>query len=292
MERVKIFYGSREAAYELAMIDGDQHLVDRVLGWRGDPEKRTTMEFDVLFADGDRVVLTWTPDIHSTRQLEEYCVSQPLLYPLRFAAADLPKQMAMLRAMPIEAVKPGQDFYLDIRFYSTLWYDKLGLPDSMCTQYVVQARYVAWKRVSKGPPRIVVEVELFQERLRPWHNGYVCLYGTTHTLTDSMVLCDRNFALRYPQILPEDRRQQLLEQYKLPIPGGGGKVVLRHVHSGLLNSPHILSTSCKIPLLHSRTFMYTVFIFICARYCGFRFRSLLISFSLYTIILYVLLFIP
>ena len=223
VETVKIFYGNREAAYDLAMIDGDQHLVDRILGWRGDPEKRTTMEIDVLFADGDRVILTWTPDLHSTRQFEEYCESQPLLYPLRFAAAAVPKQMALLRAMPIEAVKPGQDFFLDLRFYSTLWYDKLGLADSMCTRYVVQARYVAWRRVSKGPPRIVVEVDLFQERLRPWHNGYVCLYGTTHTLSDDMVLCDRNFALRYSRILPEDRRQKLLDQYRTPIPGGGKK---------------------------------------------------------------------
>ena len=254
METVKIFYGSREAAYELAMIDGDQHLVDRVMGWRGDPEKRTTMEFDVLFADGDRVILTWTPDLHSTRQFEMYCESQPLLYPLRFAAAEVPKQMSLLRAMSIEVVKPGQDFYLDLRFYSTLWYDKLGLPDSMCTRYVVQARYVAWRRVNKGPPRIIVEVELFQERLRPWDNGYVRLYGITHALADGMVLCDRDFAQRYPQILPEDRRQQLLDKYRIPILGGGKKVVLRRAHSRLFNSPHsltyVLPTVCvfEIPL--------------------------------------------
>ena len=78
------------------MIDGDQHLVDRILGWRGDPERRTTMEFDVLFADGDRVVLTWTPDLHATRQFAEYCESQPLLYSLRFSAAEAPKQLAIL----------------------------------------------------------------------------------------------------------------------------------------------------------------------------------------------------
>ena len=56
--RLKIFHGNRQEAFELAMLDGDQHLVDRILGWRGDPEQRTTMEFDVLFADGDTVRLT------------------------------------------------------------------------------------------------------------------------------------------------------------------------------------------------------------------------------------------
>ena len=158
------------------------------------------------------------------------------MYPLRFLAAEAPKQLAILRLLPIDAVKPGQDFYLDLRYYSTLWYDGLGLPDSMCTRYVVQAHYAGWRRCAKGPPRIVVEVPLFQERLRPWHNASVCLFGTQFEHNADMVVCDPDFAIRYPQILPNDRRQQLLDGFK-PSPGGG-KVVLWHVHSGLLNPPH------------------------------------------------------
>jgi hypothetical protein len=55
VERLKIFVGSKEEAFKLAMEDADQYLVNRITAWNGNPAKRTEMEFEVLFSDNDVV---------------------------------------------------------------------------------------------------------------------------------------------------------------------------------------------------------------------------------------------
>ena len=49
VDRLKIFHGSDDDAYKMAMLDADQFVVDRILAYRGDPEQRTSMEFEVRF---------------------------------------------------------------------------------------------------------------------------------------------------------------------------------------------------------------------------------------------------
>ena len=49
VERLKPFFGFRQDGIDkLAKRDTDQFDVERILACRGDPEIRTTMEFDVL----------------------------------------------------------------------------------------------------------------------------------------------------------------------------------------------------------------------------------------------------
>ena len=57
VERLKPFFGTGTEAVELAQRDNDQFDVERILAYRGDPETRTTMEFNVLFRSGDVVWL-------------------------------------------------------------------------------------------------------------------------------------------------------------------------------------------------------------------------------------------
>jgi hypothetical protein len=58
VEDLKIFHGTKQQAIEAARTDGDQELVSKFLAYRGDPKVRTTVEFEVLFADGD---IMWLP---------------------------------------------------------------------------------------------------------------------------------------------------------------------------------------------------------------------------------------
>ena len=59
VERLKIFVGSKDDAFKLAMEDADQFLVDRITAWKGNPALRTEMEFEVVFSDGDVVWKRW-----------------------------------------------------------------------------------------------------------------------------------------------------------------------------------------------------------------------------------------
>jgi hypothetical protein len=223
VERLKLFYGTRDQAFELAMRDGDQHLIDRVLGWKGDPNVRTTMEFDVLFADGDTVRLPWTPDLYTTKQFEEFCEREPILFPLRFSAKDAPKRISELKRAPITRVQPGDTFYLDLRYYGTQWFEELGLPAPLQHRYVVEARYQTWVKVTHGGhSKIRVAVLLYNEILKPWTNDMVILYGCLFERTDEMIVCDRDLVIQYPGILPDASRQTLLETLKAAAHGEKG----------------------------------------------------------------------
>jgi len=49
VDRLSIFTGSREEGFRLSMEDADQFNIISITTWYGDPEVRTTMEFEVLF---------------------------------------------------------------------------------------------------------------------------------------------------------------------------------------------------------------------------------------------------
>jgi hypothetical protein len=72
VERLKMFHGNADEAYKAAMLDNDQFVVDRIIAYRGDPDQRTTMEFEVRFADGTVVWKTWDKDLNQTQAFEEY----------------------------------------------------------------------------------------------------------------------------------------------------------------------------------------------------------------------------
>jgi hypothetical protein len=67
-----MFHGDADEAYKAAMLDNDQFVVDRIIAYRGDPDQRTTMEFEVRFADGTVVWKTWDKDLNQTQAFEEY----------------------------------------------------------------------------------------------------------------------------------------------------------------------------------------------------------------------------
>ena len=52
---MKIFHGTVDDAKHVAMLDGDQHEVDSIRGYRGDPTARLSLQFLVRFRDGDEV---------------------------------------------------------------------------------------------------------------------------------------------------------------------------------------------------------------------------------------------
>ena len=73
IERLKLFVGGKEEGTSLANEDSDQFTVRAILAWKGDPEVRTTMEFETEFEDGDIVWKVWDQDLSGTVQFEQYC---------------------------------------------------------------------------------------------------------------------------------------------------------------------------------------------------------------------------
>ena len=82
----------------------------------------------------------------NTQQWEEYVISHPYLYPLRFTADQAKKQVAAKRRLAITQVQKNDTVYLNLRhfdFFTYEWYDKIGFPDkTLC--YFIPIRIGDW----------------------------------------------------------------------------------------------------------------------------------------------------
>jgi hypothetical protein len=213
VERLKIFHGTKEEALQLARLDNDQYVIDKIQAYRGYPLVRTSMEFEVKFADGNTVWLPWSVDLFTTVQYEEYCRSLPELRPLILSAKDAEKELKILNITAIDIVQPGDTVYVDIRCYHYLWYQSLGLPDPDHTTYVVTYYYTNFS--GKYRRKIIAKCAIFDE-VHTVDHAFVRSYGAIKVFKgDNMVLVDKEFVVKYPQVLPDESRKRLLEKYMI-----------------------------------------------------------------------------
>jgi hypothetical protein len=112
-ERVQLFIGSREQALEAANWDADQYEVKTIISHRGDPTKRSTLEFLVEFADGDKVWIGYgigNNNISKTVQFESYCRSKPKLFLLLFTEREARKLISERNKKQITSLEAGSIF--------------------------------------------------------------------------------------------------------------------------------------------------------------------------------------
>jgi hypothetical protein len=209
---LKLFHGTREEAIALARLDNDQYEIRRFIAYRGDPLTRTTMEFEIEYSDGS---ISWEPfsdDLFQTIQYEEFCRNHTPLLPLIFKAAEAAREVKELNSKPIELVAPGDTVFLDIRSFGHEWYATLELPDLFHSSYVVSCFYKKWK--SNAHRKIEVKCDVFDQEY-VFDHFTVRSYGSVKTFNPtSMILVDKAFALKYPFILPEEKREALLKRYR------------------------------------------------------------------------------
>lgn len=213
--RVKLFPGSREQAFNVALLDYNQHVIDTILAYRGDPMTRTTMEFQVLFKDGSLVWLPYTRDLSDAVQFEAYCRSLPELMPLIYTVAVAKTRIQKINRTPIKAVAPGDVCFFDLRSYGATWYAGLQLPDPDHHLYLLSYKYI--KFLNKQSTRIQVYCAIFDESFALDHFT-VLAYGTRLSLDnmppDSYTLIDEQFCVAHPTVLPDHSRASLLKIFR------------------------------------------------------------------------------
>ena len=201
--RMHKFFGTRDEAIKVAMIDQDQYLISEILAYRGDPDQRTTMEFEVRFADDSIVWVPWSRDLFDSIPYEEYCRSVKQLLPLLYTVQVAATKLKELGSAPIQLVNPGDTVYVNLRFYNELWYINLNLPDCLHVSYLVPFRYTQWTN-NNNHKRINAKCPLFNEEFKKLSNVFVHMWGSQRQFSASptQVLVDEQFIIQYPQILP------------------------------------------------------------------------------------------
>lgn len=201
-DRLKLYVGSPEGARKAADEDYDQTLVSSITGWKGDPATKTTMEFRVVFADGDILWLPYSTDLALTIVYGSFVQAIPQLQHLVYGTVEIAQQwIARISRSPISDFnfKLHQSLFVDLRSFGHSWYDNLDfLADRFDTIYVVECIIEAIQ-----PKHLVIFSKVFQERYSKSTNAYWCYrYGTYHTFDSSvMTLVDPALCAKHPMIL-------------------------------------------------------------------------------------------
>ena len=200
VEKIKIFHGTAEEAFRAATVDKDQHVIVRFLGYRGDPLKRTSMEFEIEFQDGEIHWVPWSKDLFESVQYGQYCESHNELRPLSLDAKRGDEFVASLKRSAITEVEPGPSiYYVDVRTYGEGWYQSLNLPNAYRTKYVFPHVYVAWsnRKHTKIDMKNLSTGEVFPA-VDHW---FVFAYGLLNNFDEpTMILVDAEFLQKHPEI--------------------------------------------------------------------------------------------
>ena len=125
----------------MANQEEDQTTVVEVNAWKGDPMRKTTLSFRVVFADGDIRWLPFTKDLDATVAIGTFFLAHPPLRHLSFQSAQAVEDfLRSKRRESITGVKKGEVLYVDMRSYGHLWYDETlaMLDDRFDKKYIVE----------------------------------------------------------------------------------------------------------------------------------------------------------
>jgi hypothetical protein len=188
----------KEAAFEAACRDQDQHVIDNILSFKGNLEKRTTLIFTVRFMDGEVKQVKYSKDLFDSVPYEDYCRKKPYTEHLVYTAVAGKEYCTSIDKTNLMNYIVGQHIYLDIRFFNLGgnfdWYHNLKLPDADNICYVSKFTITA---VQRRHLDLVSEIYLKERRLRPYE---IHCYVHREFDESSMVDIDLAFVMRYPQV--------------------------------------------------------------------------------------------
>ena len=210
VDRCKFFHGNKEAAQKVAIWDQRQYVVKELLAYRGDPETRTTMEFLVLYEDGDKCWITHCNDLTRSEAFLEYVKRIPALYSLKYDAKGALKMKREINKSAITLVAPGDIIFMDIRSYGAEWYRQMKMPDQDMTTYMTRCLVQRW--ISPDHRKIEVYDELFGD-VTVMDHWDILRNGRDHSLPVDAVLLTRGDFATYPQL---DHNQWMSDKFAPP----------------------------------------------------------------------------
>ena len=210
VDRLSLFSGSASEAFDLAMRDRNQHLLERFLAYRGNVNKRETLEFLISYtSDPVPVWRAFDKDLSDTVAYEVFCQSLPQLGPLLLPAAQAASEAIALRKKRTDTThQQGDIIFVDLRsrdVYEHEWYNSLTLDNKDITP-----RYSRLRVGAVLPPQRGIttgtRVDLFDDAFELRHrvDSHFLHYNGTLTsesqLPEGSEVVSRAFAHSHPYI--------------------------------------------------------------------------------------------
>ena len=188
VDKLDRFYGTFDEAFDLAMTDTDQFVVTRILGYCGDPMRKTSCEFMLEYEDGDIRWRTFSAkDLFNTPFYNEFCSSRPECLPLRYTMNEL-KTLKKNHNTSILKVTTGTKMFVDIRYFDQLWFAEIDdtSPTHFQDVYVIPFTVVSIARDNKSA---TVRDDYYRLEFT-WTGWEFLLWGQYRQLTSNMHLID------------------------------------------------------------------------------------------------------
>lgn len=194
--RLKPFFGTEADAFKIAQLDKDQHLIEKILAYAGDPIKRTAMDFETKFADGQVLWLPYSKDIADTAAFREFCMSRPELFILLLSSSEATKLIAEMSKKPISGARPGDIIYVNLRYFGYPFYNALNLPDMHHKTYLTPFKYGVISGKHKNKIDIIC---LSNNKTYTVTNFFIKSYGNYNSLADigDAIVIDRENVHNY-----------------------------------------------------------------------------------------------
>jgi hypothetical protein len=222
-----LFSGSETDAITLARQDDNQWEVDRILGWRGDPDSRNSTSFLTLFNTGEKVWMNYTTDIHTTTEFINYCGARAPLQQLTTTAALAKRRDSELNRLGT-TLKTNDRVFIDARLLGHVVYQlrTFCIPQKYSTQYLLNASVTraTRTRVTFHIPLLDLNITLTPSAVTKW----TCPKPETQPLyPDPTVYITPEFLNLHPSIaaaalpanyidLPAAEANALLDSYDSP----------------------------------------------------------------------------
>ena len=191
---LEVFNGSRDSAFKLASLDDDQHVLESVIGYIGNPEKRSSMQFLLRFADGDELWFNYSQDICTTKAFEEYCKSKRHLSILLLQLDEVRTLKRIKMGQDVVAALKGKIIYLNIRLWGPTWYqDLVRLKDRYKVDYYVAANVT---QVRSKQRDYTLHIPVFHTAFVVT-NWFMYLHGSVLEPEDDAIVIDDAFAATY-----------------------------------------------------------------------------------------------
>ena len=181
VERLKRFFGSKDDAKTAAYIDFDQYEIKEILAYRGDPDRRQEMQFEVLFNDGDLIWKHWDTDLTATAPFEDFCNTRPELNYLLTTQEARKKWLSEVNRSQIMEFIEGEHGFADIRYKGYTKYSSLDLPDHDHKTYLVE--FICEKLIKNGR-EAKLYIPLSKKRFEVKHE-FLVTYGSYKSFPDN-----------------------------------------------------------------------------------------------------------
>ena len=178
-DTLKPFFGTLEEAARVAQLDYNHHIVSEIVTYAGDPLVRTTLEFEVHYADGDWEWRKYSADIASTEAFKTFINTKPELYLLKYQTTQnrMSKELKRMQSTVIDNVVPGNVCYVHLRAFGARWYClELDLPNVDRVDYLVECFYGEW--IDSNHTKIMLVCPMLEHEV-VWTYHDVYSYGST-----------------------------------------------------------------------------------------------------------------